>query len=596
MPTLVEQTIEETATFTDQGTNRISILLPEGCTEEEKAACTREKLFRVNYMDEHNESPEKLACSIFPNPLRFKDKEHYELFAYEPKEYKKLGSLAIEKSRKAEVATIIRSLANMFIQQMKQIGLELDWIKSKRTEPWVDYLKDDDGIPDREMTPQRWNTGCTINFFCQHCIARGQLGLVAIGKASKKGKDDLDFSIHSLKILELYYHSVECGNTKTQKLIEYEARRSTVFPIPFAWVFGNRYRELKKQIDNHPKAGYYFDPDLSKPEIQKLKRQIKFGKEKAIRSNPERHCLRPFDYAWTSLGEPINRNQATYLYDDRSYCLLPGKPLENLKANDHHMSMSRLMYFLVCRLGIETDASPFSLDREKVKQRWKNNNKSALPSQLELYSRNSTFHLKMKEVSALFGGNERKICEKEPIHQFCHVDGVLEGGKMPEEDLFAPASFLVPLSEEGRSIYIGNKDTVIHVPIGSVLVFASDVLHGGLTRRFDEGRQQVAIHGHLDSRYIPREVGLLDISELGDYYLPEQHLMLYPIEKHLQYILQSDARVKRMMQKVQQTRAEEMEEHPSDDEDTKAILEEYKALQGERKKRKKITSKMPQLS
>jgi hypothetical protein len=37
----------------------------------------------------------------------------------------------------------------------------------------------------------------------------------------------------------------------------------------------------------------------------------------------------------------------------------------------------------------------------------------------------SSTHVKIKEVSLLFGGNERRIVGDEPIHQFLHGEVIL---------------------------------------------------------------------------------------------------------------------------------------------------------------------------
>ena len=187
----------------------------------------------------------------------------------------------------------------------------------------------------------------------------------------------------------------------------------------------------------------------------------------------------------------------------------------------------------------------------------------------------------LKEISLLTGGNEREVCGDYVVHQYCHVDGKVDG--LPSGH-FLPGSFLVPLSEAGRSIYVRSpKTSTIHIPFGKILLFRADLPHGGITTRLSPNEKSPsqmwpAIHGHLDSRYVTRQAGLLENYQDGQYYFAREHLLLHDLGNHVKVVVDTYRHALDLMDHLDKHRGEELKDPGSWPRETKEWVEEYHQL------------------
>lgn len=494
-------------------------------------------------MDGHNEDPTLLAQSLYPNGIHFQTEQQYQQHFTPIREKRTKGvklqsknpstkDLSTSPTTPRTAETIFRALATNFVMDMKHAGLTIDWNKSRRQHWWTKVSSDKTKLLHTTFKPNS-----RIQFYCTQCMQAGRLGLVAncifIYKPRNLDSPSTQPQVsppclqdHFLHVEEIYYHCTQCDQVGgTDAYLMYQSTKHVILPAANSWVFSQAYAKMVEEIEAHPKAGYEFSKNLSSHEISEIRRAWPW-------LNP---CP---NHKWNSFGESINFNCSDYKYDDRSYLLLPGNPLhEVLTWQDHRKCMARLLFVIVCQLGIEEEISPFLFDSEKFLKMW---NRLQRKRYLGLWSRNKEekAHLKLKELSALFGGNERVICGFDKVHQWCHIDGGEDMNPLPD-GFFRPASLIVPLCKEGRQIYIRTPDQVIDVPLGKMLIFACDLPHGGVTTRLQSGPQRVAIHGHIDSSYLTRGSGLLDLSSKSrDYYIARQHLMLYDIKDHMDHIIE----------------------------------------------------------
>lgn len=541
--------------------------------EEDRVRVAREA--RVDFLDGHDENPFCLAKSIYPNGIELSDDQYQTIYKLSRKgrapPQPKVDSDKKEKKREKEdkvpwdkqvtsgIPMICYALAYAFVLEMKECSLDVDWIRSKQTVNWVHSLRDQ--VKDRVVQNQRFRINSRVKFFCSKCMAyqkqeRGgeSVGLVAVGmfkakdeeKYKKRNKSEWpQVSDYFLEIESMYYHSCECEKPMTSLRNSYNTAKYAMFDIPLEWVLGNRYQMVVKKIDEYPRAGFFFTEkmvDLEKEELKKLYRDSTAGSDTTV------YGLREKGFHWTSLGDPINWGAESYKCDDRSRMLLPGPPFGGeLKEEDHRMSMARLLFVVVNRMGLESEVSPFLLDERnfvkilnKSKRESGNDEVKMKNPYLELSKMNEKRSVHLKEVSVLFGGNEREIFGVEPVHQYCHVHCPKASRREPEtfhdSEPFDPGTLLLPLQDGGRTIYFHSpaEQNRIHVPSGSVLLFKGDLPHGGITRRNDGGKQYAAIQAHLDKIQGPKRMPVLFA---GGYYHKE-HLRLQPIVKFCDSYLQ----------------------------------------------------------
>lgn len=549
-------------------------------TEEEKEACDSHKVWRRNFMDGHNRHPCSLANALYPEPIILLSEAEYANCTVIPgdrREKSSTGPVAAELLEKT-AKSIFKALGNKFVLEMEHAGLQLVWNKTKRHH-WYRGLE-----PSPRIHEARFARGARIQFYCVECVESGRCGLVANGRFHMKGaSESCDIRDYSLEIEEIYYHCSECSafGSRTSFNREYERSGHVIIPGGIDWVLGQRYKDVVQVIEDWPKAGYFFSPDLSKEEKGKILRQW----PNLEPSKPE------VANKWLSCGELINFNCPEYRYDDRAYLLLPGTPLgEVLKPGDHFMSMARLLYVIVCRMGIESEVSPFLFDESKFCKMWAGSNPETkqYKNYRGLFKDNDAAHISMKEISALFGGNEREICGPDVVHQYCHVDG-MENISLPDNgNGFIPCSLILPLSPDGRKIYIRNPSQTVNIPFGSMILFAANLPHGGVTTRLANGTQRVAIHGHLDSKWVGRKGGLLDLARIGDNYVAEQHLMLYNIGDHMQHLFEIHELFLKRCREFHRKRENELDDIVKNPErhgeDTRSVARRYKAVVSDLKK------------
>ena len=411
-------------------------------TEAEKEACENRKEWRRNFLNGHNENPSTLARALYPEPLKLQSETEYSSYTTTglrqedaPHDADTTAVLPLPREHKTSKG-VFKALASKFVSDMEEAGLQLMWNKTKRPH-WYKRLQ--------ETSPRiheaRFASGARIQFYCVACVEAKECGLVANGRFLARGEcapGYTNIDDYAMEIEEIYYHSSECRATHTSLRRVYDRVGHALIPAGIDWVLGNRYTDLVQVIEDWPKAGCFFNPGLTKEE-----------KDNILDKWPSLRPLEPEAAKdWLSCGELINFNCPEYMYDDRAYLLLPGHPLGKvLSPSDHYMSMARLLYVIVCRMGIETDVSPFLFDEAQYCNLWSRSNPETkqYKNYRNLYKKNKDSHLSIKEISALFGGNEREICGQELVHQYCHVDGG-ETISLPSDCTtgFLPGSFILP--------------------------------------------------------------------------------------------------------------------------------------------------------
>lgn len=558
--------------------------------KEEDADAVDNRNWRANFLNGHNATPSELANSVFPTPFRLSDHERIsQLYKMASKhaDGKKKGHKSKDQVPAGKQAATREkmALAQHFVHEMRYVGIEVDWIKSTMKH-WVKELcapiLDGSGNPildpasgkpsTRPVNNQRFDTkqSGAVLFFCKKCMSKvdatmERFGLVAVCTIRRTAaEDEADDALpqHEMVVDSLYYHSRECDQKLTAPLLNYANAGHVAIPVHMDWIFGKRYEDLIKKIDDHPKAGVFFKRGIEKGEKKAVLDEI--GLQKSDDSKV--YALRSDKYqdSWSSYGELINYANWGYRYDDRSYLLLPGEPAANPTWRDHRMSMARLIYAVVSHLGIEDEASPFVWSPDYIVAWWFAHNRKK--KETSFTQQNPRYHLSLTEVSALFGGNEREIAGKDVIHQYCHVDGgsepfnnevdVGQGEKVKLR--FAPGSIMVPLTKNGREIYLQNTNRAFHVPYGHAFLFKSDLPHGGITRRNDKGLQNPAIHGHFDSVHHERKQAFLSLSNYGQFYLPKEHFKLYEVSNYLQCISNQRSNLANLIENIADTHNKEL--------------------------------------
>lgn len=545
-------------------------------TEEQQNQCKEAREWRNNFMDGHNQSPGTLASNMYPNGVKIANNKEYIQYAAKGKE-----------QDWSDDANLLQALANRFISDMQDVGLEVCWIRSRK-DHWLPSLKG-------KVEPQRWVASGRIQFYCVRCTTKNNdktqsqethPGLLANGifkkqvpktkvKAKASKGQFTAYRDYTLHLEEIYYHSCNCKVVQSEYFSNYSRDGYVVIPVPFNFVFKKHYNPLRKILDDYDKAGFYLSkavqemPDDKQKELRQSlgigPREVAKPKDqKRYEQRMRKYTLRdPNKSQWCPLGELIDYQSENYEYDDRQYMLLPGYPFdEDLHWKVHKTSMARLLFVIICQLGIEVDAAPFLLDDRKFCDQWEKGtaSKNAKKCYRNCFKLNEKKHIDMKGVSVLFGGNEREVAGMDPIHQYCHFDRGSKPIKMPDTNCFVPGSFMVPLSEEGRSLYIRNPGHIVHIQCGEILLFKGDLPHGGITRRNDNGRQNVAIHGHLDSKHHKEDTTLLSLSRLNDLYFVKEHLVLFHVSDHIQHILEQFDLLRTMVEHFQSSRADELQE------------------------------------
>ena len=121
-----------------------------------------------------------------------------------------------------------------------------------------------------------------------------------------------------------------------------------------------------------------------------------------------------------------------------------------------------------------------------------------------------------------------------------------------------------------------------------MILFAANLPHGGVTTRLANGTQRVAIHGHLDSKFVRRKGGLLDLARIGDNYVAEQHLMLYNIGDHVQHLFEIHELFLKRCREFHRKRENELDDIVKNPErhgeDTRIVAKRYKGVVSDLKK------------
>ena len=532
------------------------------------------KKWRVSFLDLHNSNPKKLAKTIYPEGIIFNNNDEYSKY-YDPNRVAR----GEHNKYKYTSTNVFRALTNYFIEDMSTMGLSLTVAKT-RTKHWhPDFTACKSYVPVPSYKPSSH-----IQFYCPKCIDNKRFGLVANGKfiggdpVSKESISNL-----SMEIVELFYHSIDCSEeTRPDAHTNYMDIGYTRINACFNWVFGDRYEKLVDKIENDTvKATPHFSPSMTKDEIKQWK-----AKNKRIKVLQK-------DDNWRSFGVLANAKNKIYKYDDRSQLLLPGNPVDQqIQATTHYISMARLMYRIVAALGIQEEFSPYLFDEEAMLKVWDNEKTAPNRSHIGKYKDNHVCHLKLKEVSALFGGNERQICGTEPIHQFCHhIDRANKGS--PNKGKFAPGTIIVPISTQGTSIYIRQPENLIPIPFGYLLLLKTGIPHGGITRRHNQREQQVSICGHLDSKNFKRKTDL-SLTHIRSCYAPPQHYKLCSAIDHISAIVDHKNVLETMIKYFWQHRKDDFEKAKQSKNSKRAIaiIKEFEKLpkgensQSHNKKRK----------
>ena len=226
--------------------------------------------------------------------------------------------------------------------------------------------------------------------------------------------------------------------------------------------------------------------------------------------------------------------------DDRSYMNLSKfddrDQLDTL-TNEQRI-LIRLLYHASVHLGISDEILSIP-DVESDQYNWNTGQKDeqgfTIPERL---TENKNFHLFPSEASVIYGGNLVKDGNNEDVtdprakkneikHQMAHTDCInLQSLQKFKERTktdhgleleYGPMSLILPLSQEGRSIYVDTQKNKIDIPFNTYFIFDGSKIHGGVTEICQDNESTAAkvlrpaIHMHIDSKHHERRSGEVDI-------------------------------------------------------------------------------------
>jgi hypothetical protein len=272
---------------------------------------------------------------------------------------------------------------------------------------------------------------------------------VAIAKCDKDMKVASYGGFCVLTIEEVYYHHCARVHPHSAKG-EYIHNGRSLQIIQQDRLFADAYAEAVAKIITFKPPPSFLDKklvdSLSQAEVAQLVADVE-----------EKRGYVPLHEALLGMipeqppGVIINFGEASYDYDNRFYLGLPTVSKEYKVDDRKHLSaMSRLGYFIAVTFGATEEFSQFVFDFDLMNSRlhetrvsWRN-----------CFKQNPKYHLQLKDISLLFGGQEKRI-RVDPIQQFPHTDvaTTIEMGENQMLKNLPPGSVVVPLEKE-RSIYI----------------------------------------------------------------------------------------------------------------------------------------------
>ena len=208
--------------------------------------------------------------------------------------------------------------------------------------------------------------------------------------------------------------------------------------------------------------------------------------------------------------------------DDRTYELLPSKHYEkHLDQAKHNAAMMRLFYHICCNLNLTAHMAPYHFKpqrREKGKR-----DKFVLHETL-----NVSGFLFMNGISLIFGAHNLRQ-DAEPSDQPMHFDfaSILLAKRSSDGSLqitFPPGSVLLPLTTDGRSIFMFSSHQTVNLEFGEYCYFSGSLPHGGKTMEYAQTSWQPAIHIHIDNIQIKRREDsvVIDVRNHG---IQDEHLL-----------------------------------------------------------------------
>jgi hypothetical protein len=369
------------------------------------------------------------------------------------------------------------------------------------------------------LPPFLFHPGGSMPLYCATCLCNDRIELVCVCKFQySAGKCGLS----EMKVSQIFYHDA-CRAAKCR--YEYLKNGYSMLDFPLQNIVGDTYEQATNKINSAPKPKCFIDAAIESDIklVKKLHQQIWNARGEFPKANNSTDAITEIPP-----GEPIDVDMKDYDFDNRTYALQPSTSDEYIIESKNHLrTIARIGYYLCTHLCMVKEFAPFSLSHKKWKEKLLTSKRKTMK---DMFDENMEAHILLNDFSLLFGGNEFRVCGKDPIHQPCHGDsaeGTVSLNKNPKlKNKIPNGSGIIPLFRQ-RAIYIKDpSEKIVPIVKGEILVFRGDLPHGGTTRR--ENDWDVAIHFHFDSVHHKRKQGLISMKE--GLYLPLQHLKLVPTE------------------------------------------------------------------
>jgi hypothetical protein len=403
----------------------------------------------------------------------------------------------------AEKTNIYRALSTMFVGEFEQLfGTSLSWVKTRLPVINVRYL-DDKGFNQFFLPPTLFCKGATVVFFCEKCLSENFMESVVIAKCDKSN-GIASYSSCCLWVEEVYYHNCHKKTTTHSTKGEYVHNGFSVQKFPTSLMFGDCYNKAIARINSFTPPIPIIDATFKATLGDKLPDLLKEVKEKrgVTPLMVDDEDYNPVTFPEQPPGHRINFGIKNYDFDNRFYIGLPTVSLEfEVEKKLHLRCLARFGYYLCATFGIARQFSPFKFDHDTMANHRMMSNRV---NWRKCFTATHANHLELRGVALLFGGQELRM-RSDPIHQWVHRDTATKDSInecVALKGLIPPGSFIIPL-ELQRNVYVNDPaECVVEVESGEMMLFRGDLAHGGMTR--SSNSWDVAIHGHLDSKFITR--------------------------------------------------------------------------------------------
>ena len=384
---------------------------------------------------------------------------------------------------------------------------------------------------------------------------------------------------HYIKILAMIPHHCNCelylfeDNYETPQLETLRSHRNrragfvdVPMPTTFARAFSNSMEPYLKILKSRKPRKTFFADHLTKEQQLMIKNDIKdvdphtWNKkwsENVIRNqeglsahNVENRILRTGTQ--TALGHDLINNgyEDNWVNDDRFYHLLPSHHSDiggkEMDGGLFFRTLSLLHFRLLCQMDLIDDACPFKFDIHQFRdslldmatepyfhiptllyiQRIGEN--AAYQLEEVYFKYNENHHLRIREPILIDGGKACKVFGPKAAHQAWHTDGctgtdIISHEMFCEENLTPCLTFMLPLTDAGRYIYVGHPDCTKHLTRNNGILFRGDMGHGGLTVM--DAESQPALHFMYDSKHIKRHKNAVGLDEThsAEWFCHEAH-------------------------------------------------------------------------